>query len=118
MAVVSRGGKEARTHYEVIKVLAAGALSLIRCTLETGRTHQIRVHMTHLGHALVGDPVYGNSRRRNLAEPYRDMVNNFKRQALHATELHFISPGSGKTLQFSADLPQDMKDLLNNLETR
>lgn len=116
MAVV-QGGKPARTHYVVEKVLAAGALSLIRCTLESGRTHQIRVHMTHIGHPLVGDQTYSNTRRRKLPEPYASAVRDFPRQALHAVELHFISPKTNEMLQFGADLPQDMRELLEQLET-
>lgn len=116
MAVVE-GGKEARTRYYVEHVLAAGALALVRCELETGRTHQIRVHMTHIGNSLVGDPVYGG-RKRKLPEPYGAATKNFTRQALHAAHLHFISPKTGEMLEFSADLPQDMKDLLEQLETR
>ncbi len=117
MAVVE-GGKAARTHYAVEHVLAAGALSLIRCTLETGRTHQIRVHLTHLGNPLIGDQVYTGNRRRGLTEPYTSAVKHFPRQALHAAELHFISPKTGEMMEFSADLPQDMSDLLKQLETR
>lgn len=116
MAVVD-GGKHARTHYAVEKVLAGGALALIRCELETGRTHQIRVHMSHLGNPLIGDPVYGG-KRRSLAEPYTSAVKHFTRQALHAAELHFISPKTGEMMEFSANLPQDMNELLQQLETR
>lgn len=116
MAVV-KAGKAARTHYVVEKVLAAGALSVVRCELETGRTHQIRVHLTHIGHALVGDPVYGGKRHK-VAEPYAGVARAFPRQALHAAGLHFLSPSNGEMLEFSADLPQDMQELIEQLETR
>lgn len=116
MAVV-QGGKTARTHYAVERVLAAGALSLIRCELETGRTHQIRVHMAHIGHPLIGDPVYGNKRRK-IVEPYASVAKGFGRQALHAAELQFLSPKDGELVEFHADLPQDMQELLIQLETR
>lgn len=116
MAVV-KTGKPACTHYRVEKVLAAGALSVVRCELETGRTHQIRVHLTHIGHALVGDPVYGGKRHK-VAEPYASIAKSFARQALHAADLHFLSPSSGEMLEFSADLPQDIEELIEQLQTR
>jgi len=118
MAVLKSGGKEAVTHYGVVQVLAQGALALVRCQLETGRTHQIRVHMAHIGHALVGDSVYGtaNSRKAGrLAEPFRSATRNFPRQALHAGELSFTHPVSGKEMHFECDLPSDMAELIGVL---
>lgn len=112
-------GKASVTHYEVLKVLAGGLMALVRCELETGRTHQIRVHMTYLGHPLVGDQTYGvrtAHRIAKLSEQYREAVTAFERQALHATSLHFISPKTGKMQQFDAPLPQDMQKLLVILE--
>lgn len=94
------------------------ALALVECRLETGRTHQIRVHMAHAGHALVGDPVYGGQRRASAkALPGEAVaaVAGFPRQALHAAELGFDHPVTGERLHFTADLPRDMASLLEIL---
>jgi 23S rRNA pseudouridine1911/1915/1917 synthase len=114
MAVVSRG-KAAVTHYAVDDVLAGGAAALVTCRLETGRTHQIRVHMAHLGHAVVGDPLYGGTPRG--AGPAARALRDFPRQALHAAELAFTHPGTGAALSFTSSLPSDMKALIASLET-
>ncbi len=91
-------------------------LALLECWLETGRTHQIRVHMAHAGHGLVGDPVYGGGRRRPapsaLPAAGIEAVTNFPRQALHAATLGFIHPASGAEMTFESPLPADMSDLL------
>ena len=94
------------------------AVALVECRLETGRTHQIRVHMAHCGHALVGDPVYGGRRKvsaKALGEAAAAAVAGFPRQALHAASLGFTHPVSGAELAFEADLPQDMAELLRRL---
>jgi 23S rRNA pseudouridine1911/1915/1917 synthase len=108
MAVVS-GGKPALTRYQVLRRFAAA--TLLRCSLATGRTHQIRVHMHSIGHPLVGDPVY-RDRRRARADP---RLGTFPRQALHAARLAFVHPSSGKTVAFEAPVPQDMRALLDAL---
>ncbi len=111
MAVVRSGaGKPAVTHYRVERRLGPGA-SLVRCRLETGRTHQIRVHMTHLGHRLVGDPVYGRP-ARGLPEPAR----GFPRQALHAEWLRFRHPETGAELAFERPPPADLRTLIGALD--
>ncbi len=102
MAMVANG-KPAVTHWRVLNQYSQAAH--IECRLETGRTHQIRVHMTHIGHPLVGDPVYG-PRRAALS---------FSRQALHAWRLGLEHPVSGEAMQWEAPLPQDMQDLLETL---
>ena len=104
MAVVT-GGRAARTHYRVVEHFAHA--TLVECTLETGRTHQIRVHMAHLGHPLIGDPAYGG----------RGEVDgqSFGRQALHAWRLGLIHPGSGKEKRWEAPLPADFASLLEGL---
>ena len=114
-AVVASGGKTATTHYEVIRPLGPAA-SLVRCRLETGRTHQIRVHMAHLGHPLLGDPVYGA--RRGGARPPAAVAaaKLLGRQALHATTLGFHHPVTGRELCFESPLPSDIKDLTSKLE--
>mgnify|MGYP000664761953 CR=1 FL=1 len=91
------------------------AAALVACRLETGRTHQIRVHMAYAGHALIGDPVYGGARRvplRALPPGAAQMVQGFARQALHAATLGFVHPVRGAPLRFCADLTADMADLL------
>ena len=105
MAVVARG-KPARTHYRVVARYAAA--TQLACSLETGRTHQIRVHLASIGHPLVGDPVYG---RRGAKEPIR-----FDRQALHAHRLALVHPLSRATVRWEAPLPEDMRTLIAALE--
>jgi 23S rRNA pseudouridine1911/1915/1917 synthase len=117
MAVVKTGGKAATTHFQVLEALA-GETALVRCQLETGRTHQIRVHMATQGHPLVGDPVYGRSRnvgRRGLSEEQVEALKGFTRQALHAGVLGFVHPITGETMRFETPLPDDMEHLLKVL---
>ena len=110
MAVLKNGGKEARTHYSVSeRFVPRHACTLLECRLETGRTHQIRVHMTTLGHPLVGDPAYGKTR---CGDPILDA---FPRQALHAWRLALNHPASGKELSWEAPLPDDLRTLLEQL---
>lgn len=111
MAVVADGrGKHAVTHYRVIEPLQHA--SLVECRLETGRTHQVRVHMAHIGHPLVGDPVYGRARK-----PLSDILKarNFVRQALHAAHLGFIHPVTGNSIALDSILPADMRELIDEL---
>lgn len=118
---VSRGAnaREAVTHYEVLEVLGNPPVaSLIRCVLETGRTHQIRVHMAHIGHPLLGDSVYGSGFRtsaKKLSEAAREALNSLNRQALHATSLGFEHPRTGKPMQFDSPAPEDFDRLLASL---
>ncbi|MEO1044621.1 MAG: RluA family pseudouridine synthase [Pseudomonadota bacterium] len=111
MAMVANGkGKPATTHYQLIEPFDSAAL--VRCTLETGRTHQVRVHMTSRGHPLIGDPVYGRVGRK-LNKLLRNI--DFGRQALHAEHLGFIHPTSQKPVAFSSDFPDDFRELLAHL---
>lgn len=111
------GGKEATTHYKVLEDLYY--ISLVRCTLETGRTHQIRVHMKHLGHPVFNDERYGGDRimKGTVYTKYKQFVDNaFKlcpRQALHARVLGFVHPVTGEHMHFDAALPDDMQNLLD-----
>jgi len=108
-------GKPALTHYRVRERFRAH--SLLQCNLETGRTHQIRVHMAHIGHPLVGDPLYGGGLRlpRGASPALIAALRGFGRQALHAERLAFAHPVSGEPLQFEAVPPADFLDLLATL---
>jgi 23S rRNA pseudouridine1911/1915/1917 synthase len=99
-------GKEAVTHYDVVERFPG--ITLLRCKLETGRTHQIRVHMQHIGHPLVGESVYSASRRSHLKIP-------FPRQALHAEKLGLIHPVTQEFMQWECPLPPDFASLLQAL---
>lgn len=112
MAVVERGGKPALTHYRVIQRFRLH--TQVRITLETGRTHQIRVHMAHAHYPLVGDPVYGGRVRlpRGAAPALTQALREFPRQALHAARLALEHPTTGATLSFAAPLPADMEALI------
>jgi 23S rRNA pseudouridine1911/1915/1917 synthase len=114
MAVVERYSRAARTHYQVLE--AWGPLSLLRLTLETGRTHQIRVHLAHIGHAVIGDPVYGPGPLRLPGHAALEQaLRAFPRQALHAEQIRFQHPDSGAGLTFTAPLPADMATLLGQV---
>lgn len=118
MAVVSRGGKTALTHYQVKRAVGPAA-SLVECRLATGRTHQIRVQLTHLGHPIVGDPLYGRGFRRWLAgtdDAVRDRVKRFQRQALHAHLIEFRHPKTGEMMRFRSNLPSEINELISCLD--
>ncbi len=114
-AVLRSGGKHAVTHYAVETVYGdrlAPVASMIECRLETGRTHQIRVHMAHIGHTVIGDPMYGGGRRaKGLGPAAQEFLKTFRRQALHAGMLGFEHPITGKVLNFQSVLPRDMDAL-------
>ncbi|WP_353280385.1 RluA family pseudouridine synthase [Wolbachia endosymbiont (group B) of Silvanus unidentatus] len=115
MCVTKTTGKLAITHYSVKKVI--GQASLVKCTLETGRTHQIRVHMSHIGHSVVGDQVYGkNSSKSAKYAKNSDFIRNFNRQALHAHTLGLYHPKSKEYMEFASDLPQDIKTLISEFD--
>ncbi|MBR8358666.1 RluA family pseudouridine synthase [Burkholderia vietnamiensis] len=112
MAVVTgASGKPARTHFRTVDtcVWQRQPVSAIQCDLETGRTHQIRVHCSHAGHPLLGDPVYGRARGKRSVTP---LPNGFARQALHAWRLGLVHPVTGKTMQWRCPLPDDMNELV------
>lgn len=115
MAVVA-GGKQARTHYRVLRRFAAH--TLVGLSLETGRTHQIRVHMAHIQYPLVGDATYGGRVRvpKGVSEELREALQSFPRQALHARELGLVHPESGEQMRWTSDLPEDMQNLLKLLD--
>lgn len=110
-------GKPAVTHYKVIEQL--GYVNLVECQLETGRTHQIRVHMKHIGHPLFNDSTYGGNQilRGTTFSKYRQFVQNcfqvIPRQALHAKSLGFIHPTTGKPMMFDSELPEDLQNVID-----
>lgn len=117
MAVVTKGGKHALTHYRTERAFGTGA-ALLRLKLATGRTHQIRVHLAHINHPVVGDPVYLRripAAASSLPKTTRDALLAFPRQALHAATLGFRHPVTGEALAFSAKLPEDMQMLLDGI---
>jgi 23S rRNA pseudouridine1911/1915/1917 synthase len=113
---IQSSGKEAITHYSAVRIFEHH--THLRLKLETGRTHQIRVHMQELGYPLVGDSVYGGRFRRNLdlSESLIELVKHFGRQALHARTLELIHPHSHRSMRFTSALPDDMANLLLALE--
>ncbi len=116
MAALRTGGKPALTHWQ--RIAAARAVTLLRCRLDTGRTHQIRVHAAHSGHPLVGDPTYLRRRPAStgvLGPDERDRLLDFPRQALHAAVLGFRHPTSGKLLRFASAPPADLSALLDTV---
>lgn len=121
MAVIHRNGREARTHYMVVEDW--GPVAMVECDLESGRTHQVRVHMTHLGHPLIGDPLYGLARngqvsrlkKAGLEGDLAEEIINFPRQALHAAEIAFIHPLTDEEMGFERPLPEDMERIISIL---
>jgi 23S rRNA pseudouridine1911/1915/1917 synthase len=123
MAVVRAGkGREAITHWQLEESFGdpkAPIASLLTCRLETGRTHQIRVHMAHSGHPLLGDATYGSgfkTKEKHLPEAAQEALKRLDRQALHAAELGFAHPRTREFMHFVSPLPQDFEDLLTALE--
>jgi 23S rRNA pseudouridine1911/1915/1917 synthase len=118
MAVVTRGGKPALTHYRTVRAWQT-ATALLECRLATGRTHQIRVHMASRSHPIVGDPLYLRripAAARLLTAPIRQTLLDFPRQALHATSLGFAHPITGRPLRFETPPPADFQALLDALD--
>jgi 23S rRNA pseudouridine1911/1915/1917 synthase len=115
MAVVNEG-KEAVTHYRVIERFTH--YTYVKVILETGRTHQIRVHMAHIHYPIIGDPVYGGRLRipPKASEELKNSLRNFKRQALHAFRLELTHPKTREICQFETDIPEDMRILLSTLK--
>ena len=111
---IREDGRDAVTHYRVREKFRA--MTLVECRLETGRTHQIRVHMAHLRHSIVGDLSYGNLRLPKAASPELiEALRGFRRQALHAEKLEFVHPGSGETMAVEVERPADMTALIRTV---
>jgi 23S rRNA pseudouridine1911/1915/1917 synthase len=118
MAVVGHGGKYALTRYRTLKAWGT-SVALLECRLATGRTHQIRVHLSHVGHPVVGDPVYLRripAAAKAVRANVRGLLLDFPRQALHAARLGFKHPRTGEMLSFETPIPRDMRTLLNALD--
>jgi 23S rRNA pseudouridine1911/1915/1917 synthase len=113
---VVKNGKEAITRVSLSESFQG--YSLLRVNLETGRTHQIRVHLSHAGYPIVGDSVYGARKQfaPGSTEDLKHIISSFTRQALHASELELIHPSSEKLVSFEADLPEDMSTLIGQLK--
>jgi 23S rRNA pseudouridine1911/1915/1917 synthase len=126
MAVARNDGKHAVTTYQVVRSFPEGGknkaeavASLLECHLKTGRTHQIRVHLSHIGHPIIGDDLYGSgfrSKTRTLQEDARSAIMRLTRQALHAAVLGFVHPISQTFMRFESDLPHDMREVVEALK--
>lgn len=120
MAVVKTGGKEAVTHYRIQEIVAGGEACVVECRLETGRTHQIRVHLTAKGYPLVGDASYGSGRPHKRPLPLGDeaarYVRQFPRQALHSRKIGFHHPVTDEYMEYETPLPEDMQKLIGYLK--
>ena len=118
-AVLFGSGRHAVTRSRIIETFGTPVVaSLIECWLETGRTHQIRVHMAHAGHGLIGDPTYGGRRKlsaKSVGETGQAAARGFARQALHAATLGFVHPVRGENMEFEAEMPDDMAKLITDL---
>ena len=114
MTTLRHGGKNAITHYKTIEILHGGLFSLVECKLETGRTHQIRVHMSHTGHSIVGDQSYGNNSRKihGCPEYLKEALSKMNHQALHSFYISFIHPTSGDRMEFEQGVPEEYDELV------
>ena len=116
MITSKTSGRISITNYQVEKIYYNGDFSLIKCQLDTGRTHQIRVHLSSIGHSIIGDQTYGNRKKplKNTNETIKTLINNLKRQALHSYKITFIHPISQEEMTFESKLPPEINELINN----
>jgi 23S rRNA pseudouridine1911/1915/1917 synthase len=115
MSTVKIGGRRAITNYKTLDILLKGLFSLVECKLETGRTHQIRVHLSHIGHSIVGDQTYGNNSRKiqGCPEHLQERLKALNHQALHSFYISFIHPKSSERMTFEQDIPNDYRELID-----
>lgn len=119
MSIARILGRNAITNYKTKEIFLNNFVSLVECSLQTGRTHQIRVHMESIKHSLVGDQIYNKSKKNppvDLNQNAKDFIANFKRQALHSYKISFIHPRSKEEMSFECELPNDLKELLAILQ--
>jgi 23S rRNA pseudouridine1911/1915/1917 synthase len=125
MAVLAHRGRAAVTHYRVVATFGAAegnrgpVASLLECRLETGRTHQVRVHLAHIGTPVIGDPLYGQGFKTKIArlpEPLCGQLTTLHRQALHASRLSFAHPVTGTLLEFNSELPRDLAEIVGSFK--
>jgi len=118
MTILKFGGKEAITYYNTEEIILNGLISIVECKLGTGRTHQIRAQLSHNGHSIIGDQVYGNNNRKinNCPASIVESLTKFKRQALHSWYIGFSHPITMKFLEFESFLPNDMLNLLHSIK--
>ena len=118
MQIVKNSGKNAITNYKVIKSYFNNLLAMVECKLDTGRTHQIRVHMNEIGHPLIGDQLYNNKRRYlgSLGQEMQQLIDNFPRQFLHSYKIAFFHPRTKELMEFESKLPADLQDLLDKID--
>lgn len=115
MSILYEGGKTAITHYKTLDTFR-GQITLIECKLETGRTHQIRLHLEYKKHPIIGDQIYGrglNFSLNNFSDETRSLIKAFPRQALHAVRIAFLHPITEANMEFASEYPEDFKGLLN-----
>jgi 23S rRNA pseudouridine1911/1915/1917 synthase len=118
MKVVASGGKSAVTHYQLLQTFLNGTFALLQCNLQTGRTHQIRVHLKHIGYPIVGDKEYGytrKNRKQQLSDEINEQISLVSRQMLHAVQISFMHPITGHQIERKVDMPGDMKSLIKTL---
>jgi 23S rRNA pseudouridine1911/1915/1917 synthase len=119
MVITKNTGKEAITHYVLVENTSDNKFSILECKLDTGRTHQIRIHLNYKGFPVVGDPLYNDAQNKyicRLDQQKKELVKNFTRQALHAYRLEFIHPITEEELEFEIELPEDMNGLWQELQ--
>ncbi len=118
MTTIKSGGKISVTHYKTLEIFKGGMFSLLQCQLESGRTHQIRVHLSHVGHSIVGDQLYGNNKRKIESckeQSIRKRLEKFNHQALHSFYISFTHPTNLNVMEFEKELPLDYYELLEFL---
>lgn len=120
MTVLKFGGKHAITHYETKEIFCKGLFSLVECKLDTGRTHQIRVHLSYIGHSVLGDQTYGNNHRkasRLKEDSIKDAIKQLDSQGLHSVYISFIHPSTNERMEFESKLPDKLSHMLDVLRS-